>query len=282
MNLVAAFVLLTIAAAVGIPKLIDNQFTVASDTKIVKQEVYVGYVEAGSPADKAGLKVRDKIIDVGHVDGGCATCFIESKHLTAASQLPQITQKYAGQEVLLGIERNGAPQIIHMTLRSHDEVEASKKTDEPKGYMGVSPTEYTVQRSTWSSPIVAAGLIKQFTIQTLKGIGSALSGLSQGNTAKASEQVSGPVGVFVLLKDGSLLGPEFVLFIIAVISLTLAIMNVLPIPALDGGRLFVTLIYKVRKKPLTKEAEDRIHGFGFIVLMILFVLITVVDVKRFF
>jgi regulator of sigma E protease len=70
--------------------------------------------------------------------------------------------------------------------------------------------------------------------------------------------------------------------VIAVISLTLAIMNVLPIPALDGGRLFVTLIYRTIKKPLTEKAEDIIHGTGFAVLMLLFVLITIVDVKRFF
>ena len=71
------------------------------------------------------------------------------------------------------------------------------------------------------------------------------------------------------------------LMVIAIISLTLAIMNVLPIPALDGGRLFVTLLYKALKKPLTKEAEERIHGTGFALLMVLFVVITIVDVNRF-
>ena len=68
--------------------------------------------------------------------------------------------------------------------------------------------------------------------------------------------------------------------IIAIISLTLAIMNALPIPALDGGRLFVTWAYKLAKKPLSKRREDMIHGTGFALLMVLFVLITIVDVKR--
>jgi regulator of sigma E protease len=72
------------------------------------------------------------------------------------------------------------------------------------------------------------------------------------------------------------------LLIIAVISLTLAIMNVLPIPALDGGRLFVTLLFKGLKKPLPADVENMIHGFGFAALMLLFVVITVVDVRRFF
>ena len=70
--------------------------------------------------------------------------------------------------------------------------------------------------------------------------------------------------------------------LIAVISLTLAIMNALPIPALDGGRLFVTLLFTVAGWKLTRAREERIHGTGFLVLMMLFVLITIVDVNRFF
>lgn len=70
--------------------------------------------------------------------------------------------------------------------------------------------------------------------------------------------------------------------VVAVISLTLAIMNILPIPALDGGRLFVTLFYRLRGKKLTAQAEDRIHGTGMAVLLTLFLLITIVDVRRFF
>lgn len=109
-----------------------------------------------------------------------------------------------------------------------------------------------------------------------------MSNLFRGDTGKASEQVAGPVGIFVLLKDGSLLGYQFILMIIAIISLTLAIMNVLPIPALDGGRLFVTLLFRAVRKPLRPKVEEIIHGTGFALLMLLFILITVVDVKRFF
>src|SRR5690606_30676076 len=115
------------------------------------------------------------------------------------------------------------------TLRTAQEVEDSKDTDEPKAYLGVMPTEYIIQRSTWSAPIVAVGLMKQITQLTFTGLGNAIAGLFQGDTTKASSQVAGPVGIFVILKDGSELGFQFMLIIIAVISLTLAIMNVLPI-----------------------------------------------------
>jgi regulator of sigma E protease len=182
------------------------------------------------------------------------------------------------------------------TLRSTAVVTASQKTSEPKGYLGVAPSTYSLQRSTWSAPIVAVGLTGQFTALTFQGLGHALSGLGSiiagaatGNTharqngqTKASEQVSGPVGVFVILQDGSLLGIQFIIFIIAIISLTLAIMNILPIPALDGGRLWLTLFTRGIGKPLSAKREEWINASGFIFLIGLMILITLVDVKRFF
>ena len=193
------------------------------------------------------------------------------------------TEQFSGKKIELNITRDGKEQSISTVLRSREEVNASKKTDQPKGYLGVVLNELTVQRSTWSSPIVAVGLIKQLTVETFKGLGNALWNVIRGQGKAASQQVSGPVGIFVLLKDGSGLGYQYMLMIIAIISLTLAIMNVLPIPALDGGRLFVTLLYrKVLRKPLSQDKEEQIHGTGFALLMLLFVVITVVDVRRFF
>lgn len=273
-NLITAFVLLTATAAIGLPKLLPNQFTVEKDTKIVRQSVYIGFVEENSPAANAGIEAQDRLVSITHKG--------ETDLITSPQQLSGLTEQLAGESVQVTLKRDGQDKYAFVSLRGLDEVADSKNTNSPKGYLGVSPTEYTLRRSTWSSPIVAAGLIKQITTETFKGLNKAISNLSRGNTNEASEQVSGPVGVFVLLRDGSVLGFEFILFLIAVISLTLAIMNVLPIPALDGGRLFVTLLYRLLRKPLTKEAEDRIHGIGFMALMLLFVLITIVDVKRFF
>lgn len=275
MNLFVAILMFTLLALIGMPKIIDNQFTVTSDTTVVKNEVLVGVVEEDSPASQAGLQPRDQLVSIG-------TSPENTQQISSAESLPQATKEFQGQKVQVTYERDGQAKTAEATLRSTEEVEASKNTDDPKGYLGVVPTEFTLQRSTWSAPIVGLGVTKQFTELTLKGLGSVVAGLFQGDTQKASSQVSGPVGVFVLIKDGSKLGVQFVLMIIAVISLTLAIMNALPIPALDGGRLFVTYLYRVLRKPLTAKVEDRIHGIGFAVLMLLFVLITVVDVKRFF
>ena len=147
--------------------------------------------------------------------------------------------------------------------------------------MGVVPNEFEVIRSTWSAPIVGAGVTAQFTKLTFQGLASIVTGLFSGNTEQATEQVSGVVGVGFIFSSASFLGAIFMLMIVAVISLSLAIMNLLPIPALDGGRLFVTLLYRLANKPLSKQVEERIHGTGFAVLMVLFVLITILDVQRF-
>jgi regulator of sigma E protease len=274
MNLITAFVIFTALALLGMPKLIDNQFTVDSDTKITKNEVLVGAVEENSPASKAGLQQRDKIVSI--------TADEKNKPIATSADLPIATSSQAGKKIIIAIERKGESKNLTATLRTEKEVEASKKTDNPVGYLGVSPAEFTLRKSTWSAPIVAAGVIKQFTFETFKGLGSALSNVARGNGKEASQQVSGPVGIFVILQQGSLLGVQFVMIIIAIISLTLAIMNILPIPALDGGRLFVTLLFKALGKPLTQETEDKIHGTGFLMLMGLFLLITIVDIRRIF
>ncbi len=302
MNLVTAVVLLTALAWLGMPQLIPNQFTVKSDTKVVKQQVLAGLVDKGSPAAKAGLQSGDQISSIGP-----ATSETTIRH---KDDLPKVTRGLAGQKVSITYSREGEVKHGTTTLLSEQEVAASRKTDNPKGYLGIVPTEYSLQRSTWSAPLVALGLTKQFTVLTFQGLGKALQGVgsiftgaaryavatvtgnetAQKNSSqarqegqkKASEQVSGPVGIFVVLRDGSILGYQFMLLIIAIISLTLAIMNFLPIPALDGGRLWLTLATRGIGFPISQEKEELINGIGFLTLMFLIVLITIVDVKRFF
>lgn len=282
-NALTAFAMLTVLAAVGMPQIIENQFTVARDTKVVRLDVLAAYIEPDSPAEKAGLKEQDELKLITPVDTELST----KELISGAKTFSESTEKLAGHQVRIDYERNGEPRSTNTTLREKEEVEKSKSEaatqnnpELQKGYLGIVPAEYIVQRSTWSSPVVAVGFMKQVTEATFKGIGSALAGLFQGDTEKASSQVAGIVGIGYVIGKGSALGLQFILLIIAVISLTLAIMNALPIPALDGGRLFVTLLFRAIKKPLTERKEEWIHGTGFVVLMLLFLVITWVDINR--
>jgi len=289
MNLGVALVMLTILAVVGLPQLVPNQFTIKGDTQLVSRQVLIGYVEPGSPADRAGLQAEDEITDIslpGYSPVG----------ISSADKLPDITRNFAGKTVDVYYTRAGHEHQARLTLLGAKAVAASQKTNNPKGYLGISPTQLTIQNSTWSAPVVAVGLSAQVTALTFQGLGHALGGLGSliagaatGNhTARengqttATAQVAGPVGIFVLMKDGSLLGYQFMLFIIAIISLTLAIMNILPIPALDGGRLWIMLISRLIKRPLSAQREEAINAAGFTLLIGLLVLITIVDVHRFF
>lgn len=293
-NYILAIVILTIVAITGMPKLIteaqfgENQFTVASDTHVVRNDVFVGYVEQGSPAASAGLKPGDQLIAVGDSQE-------DTQKVEHSTNLPSFTKAHAGRQVAITFRRDGAQQSTTTTLRSAEEVNASQPTDNPKGYLGIVSTDLAIQKSTWSAPVVAVGLSGQMTKLTLKGIWSALKGfgsllaglVTRNNTARsngqevATEQVSGPVGIFMVLKQGTQRGFGFILFITGIISLTLAIMNVLPIPALDGGRFYLVLISRgILKRPLSQKTEERIVGSAFMALMVLFVLITIVDLKR--
>jgi regulator of sigma E protease len=275
MNLLIAFVLFMGLAWVGIPQLISNQYTVKSNTKVVSNEVLVGYVESNSPASKAGLQSHYRLLSIGTVGG-------QTNYIKSSDQLPALTKKYAGQKVVIHYEEGNNLEKTTVTLRTEKAVEASVKRGDPEGNLGISPTEINLDRSTWSAPIVAAGLIKQFTVITFQGLGTVFSALLKGQGHRAASQVSGPVGIVVLLKASSTLGYQFVLMLIAIISLTLAIMNVLPIPALDGGRLFMILLTHLFGKQMSQDMEERLVGASFVLLMFIIALVTVVDVKRFF
>jgi regulator of sigma E protease len=270
------------------PQLVPNQFSIKSDTKTTRSEVLAVAIQPDSPAQKAGLKNDDQLVKIGlpgHLEA-----------ITSDEGLSALAKKYAGQKVDLIYYDQGRQHISFVKLNSQQVVTASLKTNNQKYYLGVQLGSYTLKRSTWSAPIVAVGLTAQLSALTYQGVGHALGGLGSiiagtvtGNSkartngqSAASSQVAGPVGIFAVMQDGSLLGYQFMLMIIAIISLTLALMNILPIPALDGGRLWITLIAHALKKPLSAKKEEAINAAGFVVLMALIVVVTIVDIHRFY
>lgn len=278
-NWITAVVLFTGLALFGLPKVIDNQFTVASDTTEVRKPVTIVAVTNDSPADKVGLEAGDQIIRFA------------GQRLESPSDLSTLTKKFKGSSVEVIYNRNGTEQIERITLRGENA--------DQKGYLGVSADQRTTYRSTWSAPIVGVVLTGQITGVTLQGLGDIVTKFATGlvdklNPSKVSQEraneklgevgsgVAGPIAILgILFPSAREAGISALVFMTALISLALAIMNILPIPALDGGRWFVTVLFRVIKKPLTKELEEKIHGTGFAVLMGLFVLVTIADVIKF-
>ena len=157
-----------------------------------------------------------------------------------------------------------------------------------------------VTRSTWSAPIVGAVTTVQLTGETYRGLFNMLTSLGSGIVKQfnpdesirnegqaeikdAGDSVSGPVGIIGIIFPKSFeSGPTTLAFLAALISISLACMNVLPIPALDGGRFIMIAFYRLRGKVLTKEKEEKLVARTFIFLLILIAIVTILDVTRFF
>ncbi len=277
-NWLTAVVLLTILACVGIPKVLPNQFSVASDSIATNTPVRLAEVTADSPAAKAGLKKGDNLI------------MFAGKSVADPIVLSEQTKANKGKTVTVVYEREGAKREASVTLRSDN--------SGGKGYLGVGTSQQSTVRSTWSAPIVGVVLTAQLTGATFDGLGKLLSNVTGGIVSQlsgdaktreaggkeleeAGNSVSGPIGILgVLFPAAQQAGPIAFLFITALISLTLAVMNVLPIPALDGGRWFTMALFRLLKKPLTKEREESIQATGFLILMALIVVVTIVDVTK--
>lgn len=278
MNWVLAALVLTGLAWTGLPKIMDNQFSVASDTRIETGPVLLTAIVPDSAAEDAAFQAGDTIVAVNDEAVSSNREFIDA------------TRTHAGQDVVITFVREGSETTQTVTLGE----------DIEKGVFGANVGQREFIRATWSAPIVGVVTTGQLSWATVEGLGSILgkfvSGFAlQWSSDEATRQqaeedldtvsssIAGPVGILgVIFPTAQQQGPTQLLFLTAIISLTLAVMNILPIPALDGGRWFVTALFRLLRRPLTKDVEERIHGIGFMVLLGLIVLVTIADVSKLF
>ncbi len=280
-NWLTAVVLFTILALVGLPKILPNQVVLPFDSTIEYSELTVARVTENSPAAKAGVQTNDHIVSIGAIK------------VETVVELSAATKTQAGQTVDITLVRDG--QTIVKTATLNDEQHTSNG-----GYLGVASSQSEKIRSTWSAPIAAVATTGQLTYETLAGVGSILvktvtgtigqwfgseesKQAAKADLAEVGDNVAGPIGILGVLFPSVLNnGITQIMLLAAIISLTLAVMNILPIPALDGGRWFTMTIFRLTRKELTKEREENIQAVGFIFLMILTLLVTVSDVGKFF
>ena len=275
-NFLIAVALFTVLALTGIPKLLpapgyfeDEQFSLASDTYLVDNRTLISYVHPDSPAERAGLQPGDQVLSLDYLE--------DKREIESSDVLIERTRTLAGKPVTVSVKRESEVRMFNVTLRTAAEAEAAQT-----GRLGISTSDLILQRNTWSAPLTGAALAVQYTKVNLQGLGRAFFSLFKGDVQTAQDSVVGPVGIFVTLKATADNGLTLLLMMIALLSLTLAIVNALPIPALDGGRLMLTLLFrKVLKRPLTKKLETRIVGWSMAALLVLVVLITIVDIQRF-
>lgn len=285
MNWLVAIVILTILAWTGMPQFLPNQFYLGQDAseEIVGHGVIVSRVIEDSPAARAGFMAGDAVVGVG-----------DGQTVTSAAEIIDYGKAHAGQTVTYLIERGEPATSATLT--------ATLNPADAEYNLGIEMQEYGQRfiRSTWSAPIVGVGLTLQLTGETFRGLGQLVWNLVSGvarqfspnadiredgkqDLATVGDSVSGPVGIVgVMFPAFAEAGAPNLAFLAALISVSLACMNVLPIPALDGGRWLLIAIYKLRGKKLTKETEEKIVSRAFMVLLALIVIITVLDIIKIF
>ncbi len=277
-NWFVAAILLSVLAFTGLPKILNNQFSVPGDTTVVKQPVEIVDLVKKYPAENAGLKAGDKIIRFA------------GQPVPSASQLISLTKIYRGQTVDVIYSRNNVEAIARVALLNNA----------TGSIFGAGLGQGELIQATWSAPIVGVATTGQLTWATLQGLGNMVGNLVSGvvlqfspnaqtratassDIKSVSDGVAGPIGILgTIFPQAEKAGATQFVFLTAVISLTLAVMNVLPIPALDGGRWFTMALFRLFKKPLTKEIEGKIQTTGFLILMGLVVLVTIADVSKIF
>lgn len=230
--------------------------------------VVIADVQKGMPAHISGIKVGERLAEID----GEKTDNVETAAAAIKSK-PDKTVKL----ILTDIDGNN-PRSVTVT----------PKILEPKvGLIGVAFSSIPFKSYQTYPQKIFSGITYSWDLTKLTffGLGKLFSDLGSGNFAKASQNVSGPIGLVSISKNIYSLGTLAVvpyIWFVGVISLTLAIFNSLPVPALDGGRLVFLFLELILGKKVSPKIEKQIHNIGMALLLALIALITFSDIKKLF
>jgi len=238
-------------------------FLVTQGVPVPTNKVIVEKVTKNSPAAVAGLKEKDVISKLILQNN--------SINLTSSNTLIEETKKSAGKTIKLLVQRNDQQLTIILIPR--------KNPPKGEGPLGIAITSFIEKKYPWySAPYY--GLVEAFNITNK--IASELGKMFFGfiTFQKQNVDVAGPVGIANLAGQAFKFGRNAFLEFLALLSLNLAIINILPFPALDGGRLVFVLYEGLTKKKPNKNIEKYTNLIGFIALLSLAALITINDVVK--
>ncbi len=265
MNLLLAYVLITATLLMGTPRaLSDAELHTAREVHLA-----VAAVMPDSPAEHSGLLVGDTIVEVS----GNATAFSGTE---AASFSTYISKDTSGSPLTFALLRNGTPVTVIATP-----VPGVIPSEPTRPALGVSVTPVgIVPVSLLATPLEGAQLTLEVTKQTAIGLATFFG--SFFTLSADLSQVSGPVGIAGAVGGAAHSGLAALLTISAIISINLAIINLLPIPALDGGRLVFVIIEAIIRRPIALSVAQTINSIGFGALLLLMVVVTGHDIFKLF
>jgi len=253
------FILLTAVMIIGSPTAVED----SEVEGIINPKVQILSVVPDSPAGGAGLKMGDVILE------------IQETKITKVQELSNFSKNNKGEEAILKIQRG--KEFFNVSLKA--------RTDYPEdeGPMGLSLVRTALKKYPWYiAPLKGIQATGILTYSIVRSWITLFSNLFSGNGLPPGVQVTGIVGIFQLFTEIGALGVSYFLQFLAVIAIHLALINSLPLPALDGGWFFFMILEKIKGKPLNQKFIQRISTIFFFILIALMIWITVKDIIRIF
>lgn len=255
MNFLLAIVLLTIGFKAGLPVALLDEEKGVKDVKI-----QIIAVSQNTPAEEADLRIWDEIIA------------LDGKEFKKVEEIQNYTKEKAGQEVAMTLKRGEKVLEKKIVPRS--------QPPEGQGPLGIGLAKtgmisYPLHYAFWMGCKTTLSMIAVIIVALFNIIKELII------TGTTTVEVTGPVGIAVMTGQIARMGWIYILNFTALLSINLGIINILPFPALDGGRLLFLAIEKIRGKKVSSKVENMIHMIGFILLMLLIILVTFRDITKF-
>ncbi len=258
---IVGIILLTIVLNLGAFQAISDEDP-ASDA-----QVQIIAIAAGSPADQAGLKSGDFLKELKIPQDGL--------EINKVIEVQEFTQQYKGEEIILLIGRGKETFETSLTPRA--------EPPQGEGAMGVSLARVAKKSYPFFQAFIKAiETTFNLTIAIIVGLFGLLLSLITGQGLPPGIEVMGPIGIGSMAVQAVQVGLSYFLQFIALIAIYLAIFNLLPIPALDGGKLLFLAIEKIKGSPINRKFEQRITVGFFLALIFLMILVTIKDIAGLF
>ena len=221
----------------------------------MKMQPLVGAISKDSPALQNGLMVNDRILA------------INSQPIYSFEDLSAYLKEYTGSEIDLKIQRAGNTLFINIPLATRLNLEGIEEK-----FIGIQPG---LQRSLWSSISKGAYETYNLSTKTLMFVGKMITG------DLGTQNLSGPIGIVQMAGDTAKAGFIPFLYLMALLSISLGVMNLLPIPVLDGGQLVMLGVEAVRGSPMPEKMENMFYLSGWVAVGFLMVFAIFNDISKF-
>ncbi|MBD3299775.1 MAG: RIP metalloprotease RseP [Candidatus Moranbacteria bacterium] len=261
MNFYIAGVIFSLGFFIGTPEpVMENTGFNYKDVKIQILEVV-----ADSPAKEMGLKPGDEILKLS-IDG-------QAVDIEETDQVHNFISQNQGREILVEVIRGDDIYRLKGTPRTeYKENEGSLGI----GFDKIGIVSYPLHKAIF----MGFGSMFTVTYRMIEVFGQMFMELFQGKADKIKE-VSGPIGIVVFTNQFTEMGLAYLIRFAAILSINLAIINILPIPALDGGRILFLIFEKIKGRPVSPKFELGLHTIGMYLLLLLMLFVTVRDFSKF-